>query len=185
MIRRASLTLSLFAALALPASAEAACPPTPDTSAERAKLMAELKAAPDEATGRAVEDAIWWVWIKAPDKKAQDLLDRGMKRRDAYDFEAAEKLFDELIAYCPHYPEGYNQRAFIRFLRENYDAALEDLDKTLEMRPDHFAALSGKGLVFFRQGRTGLSQKALREAVRLHPWLKERHMVVKEPGEDL
>ena len=74
---------------------------------------------------------------------------------------------------------------FIRFLRERYDAALEDLDKVLEMRPDHFAALSGKGLVFFRQGRLELSQKALREAVRLHPWLKERHMVIKPKGEEL
>ena len=86
--------------------------------------MAELKIAPDEETGRAIEDAIWRQWIKAPDSRAQDLLDRGMQRRDAYDFEAAEQLFDELVAYCPHYPEGYNQRAFIRFLRERYDAAL-------------------------------------------------------------
>lgn len=185
MIRQSSLTLAVLAALCLPAQAETACPPTPDTKAERDKLMAELKDTPNETQGRIVEDAIWRLWIKAPDARAQDLLDPGMKRRDAYDFEAAENLFDELIAYCPHYPEGYNQRAFIRFLRENYDAALEDLDKTLEMRPDHFAALSGKGLVFFRQGRTELSQKALREAVRLHPWLKERHMVVKQPGEDL
>ena len=177
--------LAAILALCTPTLAETACPPTPDTTAERSRLMAELKIAPDEETGRAIEDAIWRQWIKAPDSRAQDLLDRGMQRRDAYDFEAAEQLFDELVAYCPHYPEGYNQRAFIRFLRERYDAALEDLDKVLEMRPDHFAALSGKGLVFFRQGRVELSQKALREAVRLHPWLKERHMVIKPKGEEL
>jgi hypothetical protein len=47
--------------------------------------------------------------------------------------------------------------------------------------------LSGKALVLMRQGRTGTRpRKPLREAVRLHPWLKERHMVViKQPGEDL
>ena len=118
-------------------------------------------------------------------KQAQALLDEGMSQRESYNLLGARQTLNRLVAYCPDYAEGYNQRAFIRFLRENYDAALEDLDKTLEMRPDHFAALSGKGLVFFRQGRTELSHKALREAVRLHPWLKERHMVVKQPSEDL
>ena len=108
-----------------------------------------------------------------------------MQRRDVYDFEGAQKLFDELIAYCPHYPEGYNQRAFIHFLRDNYDESLADIDVVLEALPDHFSALSGKALVLMRQGRMELAQKSLREAVRLFPWVKERHMLIKQPGEDL
>ena len=185
MIKRSSLTLALLTALALPAVAETGCPPTPDTKAERDKLMAELKNTLDEKSGRLVEDAIWRLWIKAPDAKAQDLLDRGMQQREVYDFEGAQKFFDELIAYCPHYPEGYNQRAFIHFLRENYDASLADIDVVLEALPDHFSALSGKALVLMRQGRMELAQTYLREAVRLFPWVKERHLLIKQPGEDL
>ena len=185
MIKRSRLTAALLAMLALPVNAETACPPTPNTKAQRDKLMAELKDTPNETEGRIVEDAIWRLWIKAPDAKAQDLLDRGMKRRDVYDFEGAQKLFDELIAYCPHYPEGYNQRAFIHFLRGNYDESLADIDVVLEALPDHFSALSGKALVLMRQGRMELAQKSLREAVRLFPWVKERHMLIKPPGEDL
>ena len=36
----------------------------------------------------------------------------------------AEQTLDELIAYCPDYAEGYNQRAFAEYLRFNYSAAI-------------------------------------------------------------
>lgn len=161
------------------------CPPGRDFSQEHAILMRELKAAPDETTANRIADGVWRLWTTAPDAHAQDLLDRGMERREAYDFEEAESLFDALIAYCPAYGEGYNQRAFIRFLREKYDESLEDLDRALELVPDHFAALSGRGLVLLRQGRVELAQAALRAAVALHPWIRERGLLKTPSGIDL
>lgn len=161
------------------------CPPGPDFSREHAALMRDLKAAPDETRANLVADRIWRLWTSAPDEHAQELLDRGMERREAYDFEEAEAQFDALVAYCPAYAEGYNQRAFIRFLREKYDESLDDLDRTLEIAPDHFAALSGRALVLIRQGRPELAQQALRRAVALHPWIRERHLLKKPVGIDL
>ena len=57
--------------------------------------------------------------------------------------EAAEHHFDKVILSAPDYAEGYNQRAFIRFLREDYDNALADLEIVLELEPNHFGASSG------------------------------------------
>jgi Flp pilus assembly protein TadD len=84
---------------------------------------------------------------------------------------------NELVSYCPHWAEGWNQRAFVHFLREDYDAALADLEITLELSPRHVAALSGKGLTLMRMGREDEGDKVLREAVALHPWLPERGLL--------
>jgi tetratricopeptide (TPR) repeat protein len=168
----------LIPALLVPAAALAACPPPPDLADAEAAALTALMTAPTEDAARTAEADLWAIYLAAPDRTAQDLLDAAIARRDAYDFAAAEQFLDGLVAYCPDYPEGYNQRAFVRFLRGNYDGALEDLDVILDANPAHFGALAGRGLVLMRQGRVAPGQQALIAAHRLHPFLRERHMIL-------
>ena len=98
-------------------------------------------------------------------------------------FDEALRLLDEVVTAAPGYAEGWNQRAFIRFLKDDLDGSLEDIDRTLELEPKHFAALAGKAMILMRQGRMELGQAALRRAVEIHPWLKERSMLIPAPGE--
>ena len=158
-------------------AAMAGCPPEQDTSDLRATLHTRLLNAQTETEAAAIADRIWHIWLTAPDTQAQDMLDRGIARRNAWDLEMSEALFDRLIGYCPDYVEGYNQRAFSRFLRQDYDGALEDIDRVLSVNPYHFGALAGKALALMQQGRSKLAQKALREAIGVHPFLRERHML--------
>ena len=164
--------------LLLPGAVFAACPPTPDTSDRRAALHTDLLNARSETEAARVAEALWHIWLTAPDAEAQDRLDRGMARREAWDLADSEALLTELIAYCPDYSEGYNQRAFTRFLRDDFEGALTDIDSVLAENPYHFGALSGRALVFIRQGRAALAQRALREVVAVHPFLQERAMIV-------
>jgi tetratricopeptide (TPR) repeat protein len=161
------------------------CPATADRSEESEQVLKLIRAAPDEASARLLTDDLWRIWATAPDAKAQEMLDRGMQRREAYDFEAAIAAFDELVAYCPDYAEGYNQRAFINFLREDYAPALEDLEQALDLAPKHVAAMSGQALTLMSLGRVEAGQSVLREALKLHPWLPERRMLIEPPGEEL
>lgn len=165
--------------------AEAVCPAAPDHAADQDRIIAGLQAAPDEATARPLMDQLWQTWTDAPDRTAQDLLDAGMAKREGYDFLGARDTFDTLVEYCPDYAEGYNQRAFASFLRQEYDAALFDLDKALSITPNHVAALSGKALTLMGLGRTEEAQATLRDALALNPWLKERAMLTEPPGTDL
>ena len=43
--------------------------------------------------------------------------------------------------------------------------------------------MAGRALILMRQGRVELAQKQLRAAVAVDPFLKERSMLVPEPGE--
>lgn len=178
--------IGLILLLTLPSLALAeSCPAVPDRSPDSAKVLDKIRAAPDEMSARLLTNDLWQIWAKAPDAKAQGLLDHGMERRAAYDFDAAIAAFDELTAYCPDYAEGYNQRAFVNFIRQDYATALEDLERALELAPDHVAAMAGQALTLMSLGRVELGQSVLRKALELHPWLPERHMLIEKAGEDL
>ena len=93
------------------------------------------------------------------------------------DYAGALVAFESLVAYCPHYAEGYNQRAFVHFLRQDYKAALPDLERAIELSPNHVAAMTGQALTLVALGRNGEAALALRKALALNPWLSERHML--------
>ncbi|MHA6344607.1 tetratricopeptide repeat protein [Roseivivax sp. CAU 1761] len=166
-----------------PASAE--CPPAPDHRAALDALFAEARAAPSEAAGRALMARMWRFWADAPDEVAQTLLDRGVQAREAYDLLAARDAFDRLVAYCPDYAEGYNQRAFVTFLQQDYAAVLPDLEAALARNPRHVPALAGKAVTLMALGRLDEAQASLRAALALNPWITERHLLVPPAGTDL
>ena len=175
--------LALICLLPMPALAQPCPAPDPALAAERAPLFGALAEAPTEMRGREIADRIWRSWHVAPDPHAQDLLDTAKRRLREADYAEAERLLTELVAYCPDYAEGWNQRAFARFLAGDLDDALGDLDRTLELEPRHFGALAGRALALLRQGRAELGQQALRAAVAVNPWITERYLLAEPPGE--
>ena len=155
----------------------AECPPPADISPEIDILIDAANAAQNDTAGRAVSDQMWLLWLRAPDAAAQEVLDRGMRARSSFDFLAASEAFTTLIDYCPSYAEGYNQRAFISYLREDYAAALEDLDRTLALSSDHVGAQSGRALTLLNLGRLSEARLQLLEALENNPWLSERFLL--------
>ncbi len=180
-IRTGLIGFVAFAFLALLSSAG-----TSLASEEKDALFAALKSAKTEQEARLVEDQIWWFWLgEAPDTETRHLVDEAMRKRDSYDFEGARLLLNDAVKRAPDYAEVWNQRAFILFLQDKLDEALEDADRALELEPRHFGALSGKAHILMRQGRIALGQKALRQAIEIYPFIKERHMLIEPKGEDL
>lgn len=138
-------------------------------------LFEQLAKAQTRQAGREAEAEIWHYWFnQAPSKEIKTDLEYGRKRREAYDYVAAEISFDKVVAAAPNFAEGYNQRAFVRFLRENFSGALQDLEKALELEPRHFGAMSGMFHVLRLMNRNKVAFKILQNAVKIHPWIKER-----------
>tara|TARA_R110002020_G_scaffold154610_7_gene334617 strand:- start:1916 stop:2494 length:579 start_codon:yes stop_codon:yes gene_type:complete len=170
-----ALTALVLAAAAQPALAT-------ESPGRRERLFSALKNAKTEREGRLAENAIWQWWVEqAPTPEVREAIDRGMERRASHDFEAAEAAFDIAVREAPTYAEGFNQRAFVRFLRDNDDGALSDLEKSVELEPDHFGSWSGMYHLLMRMGRPEAAVTALARAVEIHPWLKERGMLPPDP----
>lgn len=178
MKHAASIFLGLGLVAAGPAAAD--CPPAPDHAAPLNALIAQVQAAQTEGDARRIVNRMWDYWADAPDEQAQAILDRGMTRRAAFDLAGALSDFDRLIAYCPDYAEGYNQRAFVNFQRGDFETALSDLNRALDLSPRHIGALSGKALSLFGLGRRPEARAALAAALTLDPWLPERGLAA--PG---
>lgn len=176
---RILFTMALVIAPTLTPAFAAECPAPADVSAELQDLIARANDAPDLREGREISNEMWQVWLRAPDEAAQAVLDRGMSRRDSYDFQGAYQEFTRLTEYCPDYAEGWNQRAYINYLRENYAAALEDLDRALALQPRHVAAQSGRGLTLMQMGRTEEARAQMLAAVANNPWLSEAALLAK------
>lgn len=164
---------------------------------QKAALFKDLANASSEQEGRAAESAVWRYWFnQAPTPEVRASLDAGIERREAYDFEAAENHLDLVVEAAPDYSEGHNQRAFVRFLRENYAAAQTDLETALELEPDHFGAMSGLHHILRIQNRHEAAMALLQQAVIIHPWLNERsalpkkmwpdsYRAIHEPGQEI
>ena len=173
-----------FCVIAAPAVAQS-CPPVTDHSQRLSEIVADLSVSRGEGEARELTQQLWSLWTDAPDELAQAMLDEGMSRRSSFDFLGARNVLSKLVDYCPEYAEGYNQRAFASYLAQDFESALVDLNRALELVPNHIAALSGKGLTLMGLGRNDEAQDALRSAVEMNPWLQERVLLEEPIGQDI
>jgi tetratricopeptide (TPR) repeat protein len=163
-------------------SSQTSAPPPESAAQERENLFAALAAARTEPEAREIEDRIWQFWLKAPDEESQRLLDESIVVHRRFDYRGALTVLAKLIERAPGYAEGFNQRAIVLFLMGAHDESLEAIERTLVLEPRHFGALAGKGIILLMQGKDAQAQAALREALKINPWLKERGLI-KEPPE--
>lgn len=159
------------------ASAQSVCPDPADVQGEMLNLIAKSNAAENAMDGRRISDEMWEVWLRAPDAAAKATLDAGMSKRDVFDFAGALTDFDALADYCPTYAEGFNQRAFVHYLRGEYDKALVDLDLALGLQPYHIAAQAGRALTLMNLGRIEEARAQMLIAVDNNPWLSEKALL--------
>lgn len=148
--------------------------------ATKTALFERLANAKNQMEGRKIEHEIWEYWTaQAPTKEVHAKLVRGMEKRRESDLLWSEDLLDEVINASPEYAEGWNQRAFTRFLKGDMVNSLSDLEKALELEPMHFAAMSGMYHILIQMGRKKAAHNILLQAIEIHPWIKERSALPK------
>lgn len=140
-------------------------------------LLARLKAAKSEAEGHEIQELIGKIWTTGPNSEATTQLAEAIRKRRGFNLGGSLADLDRLVEDYPEFMEARNQRAFVKFLRRDYEASLHDLHIVLEMEPRHFAAWSGRALVLRELGRMERAQAALRKAVAIHPWIMERFLL--------
>ena len=110
-------------------------------------LFGALKAAPDEASAKHVEARIWAIWLQTSSDTVSLLMTRAKAAMEAQNSDVALKLLDSVIKLRPDYVEGWNSRATLYYLRNDYAHSLEDIEQVLAREPRHFGALAGLGMI--------------------------------------
>jgi tetratricopeptide (TPR) repeat protein len=99
----------------------------------------------DELVRNTAEQSIWKIWARSGDPAIDRLYARGIREMNEGSFARAISTFTEIIKLKPDFAEGWNKRATLYYMTEQYDKSLEDCDEVLKRNPYHFGALSGYG----------------------------------------
>ena len=179
---RAVLCAAALSALAsLPALA-AGGKPDASTSAQanpsdpeqgRAKLLDDLferlVRAQDEGEAQGVVGAIERVWMHSGSDTADLLMNRAMQALQRKDYALSQELLGSIVEIEPHWAEGWNKRATVRYLEQDRMGAMQDIAHALALEPRHFGALSGLGFILQNSGFDGRALEAFRKALALNP----------------
>lgn len=142
-------------------------------------LFGALKAAPNEESAKAVEARIWALWTATPSDTTALLMLRVKAAMDGKDMDVALKLLDAVIKLKPDYVEGWNRRATLYYLQNNYARSMEDIREVLIREPRHFGALAGLGLIMQETGDDKNALEAFRKALAINPHLDRIPDIVK------
>jgi tetratricopeptide (TPR) repeat protein len=149
------------------------------------ELYERLKSADSLREARALEAAIWQIWMETDDDDAGLLFRRGLEAmaNDAPD--DALLYFSEVTRRAPDFAEGWNKRATVRFIMGDFHGSVEDVEHTLALEPNHFGALSGLGLINLALGRDAAALKAFEACMKVNPFFGGVRDRVKELREKL
>jgi len=132
-------------------------------------LFEKLKAASDAREAQIYENAIWRVWLEPDDGAINSLMRLGLDAQNRGDMFGAFAIYDAITGLKPDYAEGWNRRATVLFLLDRLEESRKDAEKTLELEPRHFGALSGLGLIAMRQNHPDKALEVLEKALAINP----------------
>jgi tetratricopeptide (TPR) repeat protein len=155
----------------------------PNIGADRTRgldfLFGALKAAPDEDSAKHVEARIWALWTQTSSDTAALLMQRAKAAMEAKQLDVALKLLDAVVKLRPDYVEGWNRRATLYYLQNDYAHSLEDIQQVLIREPRHFGALAGLGMIMQELGDDKRALDAFRKALAVNPHLDKVPELVK------
>lgn len=94
---------------------------------------------------------------------------RAMREKD---LSAALDVLDAITRLAPDYPEGWNMRATIHFMREDYSRSLSDIERVLALEPRHWGALTGLAMILVAIDEDEDALLAMDRALAVHPHLE-------------
>ena len=109
------------------------------------KVLLNVLRDENEGLRALAEQSIWRIWARSGDASIDRLYERGIREMNEGSHIRAISTFTEIIKLKPDFAEGWNKRATLYFMTEQYDKSLEDCDEVMKRNPYHFGALAGYG----------------------------------------
>ncbi|MGB3237120.1 MAG: tetratricopeptide repeat protein [Geitlerinemataceae cyanobacterium] len=139
---------------------------------DRAKintLLNDLKNSDETVRARATGD-LWRIWFSQKGVYGLGLLERAQALLDAGRVDEAEAKLSETIDDLPDFAEAWNRRAVLYYMQKQYDQAILDCQRAIELNSAHFGALHGLGLCYARRGQYREAIRAFQRALEIQPY---------------
>ena len=125
----------------------------------------------DRLSAANAEAFLWRQWCRSGDAEADRVFRAGVDAMQKGELELAETLFGKVIEMAPQFAEGWNKRATVRYVRQNFAGSIGDCQETLTRNANHFGASSGQGLCHMSLGEYREAAICFRRALQIHPHL--------------
>ncbi|MFD1157577.1 tetratricopeptide repeat protein [Roseovarius aestuarii] len=148
------------------------------------RLYSELQEAEAEQAVKIGNEIV--LELSKSGSSAMDLLlKRGRDALEAGENRTAIEHLTALTDHAPDFAEGWHLRA-VAFTRAGlYGPAIDDLERALALRPRHFEAIYGLGVVLEELDRPNMAYEAYERAAEIHPHYRDLAEVLERLGESL
>lgn len=177
---------ALVAALVSLSPAFAAEDGAPTDEASRLdRLFADLKRERNEKAAERIASQIWAEWRKSGSASVDLMLQWSNEAAEKKKFDVALDFLDQVITLQPGFAEGWNRRATVHFMMDNYSKSMADIEHTLRLEPRHFGALSGLAAILKETGRKELALDAYERTLDIYPMMRDAQSEVATLSEEL
>ncbi|TGQ67581.1 hypothetical protein EN829_024805 [Mesorhizobium sp. M00.F.Ca.ET.186.01.1.1] len=181
-------------AISLPARADdkATAPAAPDIpppamtkQARLDKLFGDLKRERNEKAAERIAGTIWSEWFQSGSASIDLMMLWSQKAMDDQKFDVALDFLDQVVTLQPAYAEGWNRRATVHFMMKNFGKSMADIDRTLQLEPRHFGALSGLAQIMALTGHKQSALEAWQKVLAIYPMMRSAQDQVATLSEEL
>lgn len=159
------------------AQREAVLTQLPPLSEDREKrletLFAILRATKNSELAERAQDEIQRTWNRSGSDTVDLLLAWANDAMAKREFGKALDYLDNIVRLSPDFAEGWNRRATVYFLQQDYGRSIADVERTLALEPRHFGALAGLGTMLRELGDEKEALYAYRKALEVNPSMEQ------------
>ncbi len=148
-------------------------------------LFHDLKRARDTKTAERIAKDIWEQWFDSGSASINLMMQWSNEATKERKFDVALDFLDQVVVLAPDFAEGWNRRATVHFMMNNYAKSMADIDKTLRLEPRHFGALGGMGMIMKNTGRKKRALEAYQKVLQVYPMMRSAQGEVIRLSEEL
>ena len=182
----------LLSGIALPAAISPAwaddpvAPPVAMTKQARLdQLFVDLRRERNEKAAERIAGRIWSEWFQSGSASIDLMMQWSQKAMENQKYDVALDFLDQVVTLQPAYAEGWNRRATVHFMMKNYGKSMSDIDRTLQLEPRHFGALSGLAQIMAETGHKQSALEAWQKVLAIYPMMRSAQDQVGTLSEEL
>ena len=159
--------------------------PTPRPPETDDQLLTRLAKAPDQRAARAIERELRARWAHSDSPSADLLLKRVDQAIHARDSDTARQIAQKLTEIAPEFAEGWHRRATLAAEKDDFQDAIDSLQRVLALQPKHFIAMAELGQILEEFDDKGRALDAYRKAKELDPFIEGLEDRIRQLGKEV
>ncbi|MBQ9352449.1 MULTISPECIES: hypothetical protein [Phyllobacterium] len=154
-------------------------------SARLDELFFALKRERNEAKATRIAEQIQAQWQNSGSATVDLMMQWAALAMTEKKYAVALDFLDQVTVMKPDFAEGWNRRATVNFLMNDYGRSMADIQKTLSLEPRHFGALAGLAAILKDTGNKEGALHAFEQVLAVYPMMREAQKQAGQLAEEL